>query len=419
MGCLTVRDGAIRVDATATQFSTVYVVGHFNTLLDNASPDVTLRVQGGSPVGDGDAVLAAADASANRGSILLESLDGGAHQGYFKVAGAFTNAAGGRIEVQLPPGATGQGSIAAGWLEDDGGSAVDTTGLPVRPDLAAYLAHIANGDSCDPNSPDGLWADDPMAPTWLQMAQTPGVNDGVVAVNGVSGPGGAPPDGPGGLVGVLRNFGDLLVNSAMAPVRTGSGIIDDLTGGAWTQLAVPVAVAAWQDARPYVEQYALPAVGAAGQWIQQHVQPVVQHVAAPLIAAGVQRITAIPQGIMEIGSLVHDAGASVLAANSRWWAPVLGTAEYRPELWSAFAHGYRQAQAEGKGLEYAVNAELNAATLGLYGDAQSFGPAWQQSQQTGDPAPLAAWLGGTAVDVAMNPLAHEALGAAAAIAAGE
>ena len=84
MGDFTVRNGRIQVDSTVTQSSTVDVVGHENFLLDNASAWVTLRVQGGSPLGDGDAVLTAADGATNFGVIVLESLDGVFH-GYFRV----------------------------------------------------------------------------------------------------------------------------------------------------------------------------------------------------------------------------------------------------------------------------------------------------------------------------------------------
>jgi len=56
MGDFSVRNGWIRVDASVTQPSSINVVGHENVLLDNASAVVVLRVQGGSPVGDGDAV---------------------------------------------------------------------------------------------------------------------------------------------------------------------------------------------------------------------------------------------------------------------------------------------------------------------------------------------------------------------------
>ena len=144
MGDFTVRDGWIRVDSTVTQPSTIYVVGHGNVLLDNAGA-VALRVQGGSPLGDGDAVLTAADGATNRGAIVLESLDG-VHHGYFRVpAGRFTNAAGGVIQVSLPPGESGAGSVTAGTLEGDGGAVADATGLPVDPQYQAALDAGAGG----------------------------------------------------------------------------------------------------------------------------------------------------------------------------------------------------------------------------------------------------------------------------------
>ena len=94
-GTFTVRDGPIRVGSGVVAPSTVDVVGD-STLLDNASSAVTLDVQGGSPLGDGDAVLTAADGATNFGAIVLESLDG-VHHGYFRVPeGSFTNEAGRR-----------------------------------------------------------------------------------------------------------------------------------------------------------------------------------------------------------------------------------------------------------------------------------------------------------------------------------
>ncbi len=70
-GAFTVHNGQIRVDAGVTQSSTIDVVGHNNTLLDNAG-DAILRVQGGSPLGDGDAVLTAAlsGCATNSGTII-------------------------------------------------------------------------------------------------------------------------------------------------------------------------------------------------------------------------------------------------------------------------------------------------------------------------------------------------------------
>ena len=136
-GAFAVRDGWVRVESGVVTPSVVDVVGD-STLLDNASSAVTLDVQGGSPLGDGDAVLTAADGATNFGTIVLESLDG-VHHGYFKVpAGTFTNEAGGVIRVTLAPGDSGQGGITAGHLEDDGGIA-DTTNLPVTAALQPAL----------------------------------------------------------------------------------------------------------------------------------------------------------------------------------------------------------------------------------------------------------------------------------------
>ena len=418
MGDFTVRDGWIRVDPGVTQPSTVYVVGHSNTLLDDASAWVTLRVQGGSPVGDGDAVLTAADGATNFGTIVLESLDGVFH-GYFRVPqGRFTNGAGGQIQVSLPPGDSGQDSVTAGWLEDDGGGVADTTGLPVEPDYQAAL-DAANAAAADGDAS----SIDPTTALYAVMAETPGAGDGVIGVGGVSGPNGEPPngeppngdDGGDGLIGVLENFGDVVINSVEAPLQTAGNILDGATGGLWSQEAVPALTSAWQAAKPYVEQYALPFLAAAGQFVRQNVLPVT----APLIQGAAARVAALPQAALELGAIIHDGVASVLAATSPWWAPVLGGEPYRPDLWSAFAHGYQQAQAEGRGLEYAINAELNAATFGLYGALAAFGPALQQAQAAGSAAPLLTWLGGTAVDVALNPLTGLALGAASEAAAGE
>ena len=199
-GAFAVRDGWVRVESGVVTPSVVDVVGD-STLLDNASSAVTLDVQGGSPLGDGDAVLTAADGATNFGAIVLESLDG-VHHGYFRVpAGSFTNEPGGMIQVQLPPGDSGQGSITAGVLSDDGGMG-DTTGLPTLPQYQAALTQVqaaaANGGGGSGGGGGGSGSGsggggggstlggliDPQ--TWMQawMALTPGVAGGIVQVGG-------------------------------------------------------------------------------------------------------------------------------------------------------------------------------------------------------------------------------------------
>ncbi len=151
-GAFTSAHRQIRVDAGVTQLSTIDVVGH-NTLLDNAGAAI-LRVQGGSPLGDGDAVLTAADAATNAGTIILESLDG-VHHGYFRVpAGTFTNKASGVIQVNLPPGDAGPGSIIAGWLDLGDAGRLSSANFPVLPAFTSLLAqlqyYIALGIPVDP-----------------------------------------------------------------------------------------------------------------------------------------------------------------------------------------------------------------------------------------------------------------------------
>ncbi len=264
-GAVVVRDGQIRVEATVTDAATVYVVGHLNVLLDNAGP-VTLRVQGGSPLGDGDAVLNAADGSTNAGTVQLESLDG-VHHGYFYVPdGTFINEANGTIRVELPPGDSGAASIMAGRLEDDGDLS-DTTGLPVTAALQPALQwdpcsctdDSGDGGSSDggDGSGDGSGGDgsgdgsggsvaDAQA-NQARMALTPGVGDGVIVVaelntgpdaSGLSysctcgyvGPGSSggssgDNDAVNGLIGTIYNFGNIIVNT-----YTG---VSPLTNGAW------------------------------------------------------------------------------------------------------------------------------------------------------------------------------------------
>ena len=121
---------------------------------------------------------------------MLESLDG-VHHGYFRVpAGSFTNEPGGMIQVQLPPGDSGQGIITAGVLSDDGGMG-DTTGLPTLPQYQAALTQVqaaaANGGG---GSGGGGGEEDPRRPHRSADVDagvdgaTPGVAGGIVQVGG-------------------------------------------------------------------------------------------------------------------------------------------------------------------------------------------------------------------------------------------
>ena len=213
---------------------------------------------------------------------------------------------------------------------------------------------------------------------------------------------------------MLENFGNVVINSVEAPLQrpaissTGRRGACGVGGGP----GVDVGLAGGEALRGAVR----PALPGSGGAVRPAERAARDRPADPG-RGGEGRGT--PQAALELGAIIHDGVASVLAATSPWWAPVLGGEPYRPDLWSAFAHGYQQAQAEGRGLEYAINAELNAATFGLYGALAAFGPALQQAQAAGSAAPLLTWLGGTAVDVALNPLTGLALGAASEAAAGE
>ncbi len=361
-------------------------------------------MQGGSPLGDGDAVLTAADAATNAGTIILESLDG-VHHGYFRVpAGTFTNKASGVIQVNLPPGDAGPGSIIAGWLDLGDAGRLSSANFPVLPAFTSLLAqlqyYIALGIPVDPQ----------LLQQALLMTQTPGVNSGVIGVGGV-GSNGAPSSD--GLVGYLTNQGGILIQSLTAPYQTANNILNDATGGAWSQSITPAVASAWQDGTAGALNG--PFNNALGFEIPQVASWFEQQVAAPFVLAAVNRVASIPQGVLEVGYLIHDASLATAAAVVNAAGP--GTAAWQPEMWSAYAAGLAQARANGHGQAYAINAVLNAGTFGLYGDVQSFGPALQQSLATGDWTALSSWAGGTLIDVASNPLAEGVLGELQATAA--
>ena len=255
------------------------------------------------------------------------------------------------------------------------------------------------------------------------MGLTPGVASGVVQVGGeVVGPDAAGLSDLGdGLLdpslwgtveadvvgaiggGWLYNLGDVASFTVSTGGSAGNGI--DEAADLFYQYAAPVILSSWRAAQPYVQQYGLPLAAAAGQFEGQ--------VVAPFVGGVVGRVEACRRAC---------------------WRPAMSCTTARSRCWPRVRRGGRRCwgdsrtrrrcgrrslavpagQANGAGLEYSVNAGLNAATFGLYGDAEAFLPAYAQAVATGSAAPLAAWAGGAAADVAMNPLAAGALEAAGA-----
>ena len=136
-------------------------------------------------------MLTTADGSTNVGKIVLQSLQEG-YTATLVVSGVFTNNSNGQIEVDLPPGGPTQGRIVVpGALI--GGGVSDGSGLPLLPEFQAALDDTSG--TADPQV--------------VAMAQTPGVNTGVIDAGSVGGAGG---DNPvNGLLGALVNVGSILI----------------------------------------------------------------------------------------------------------------------------------------------------------------------------------------------------------------
>ena len=314
-GDFVVRNGAIRIDSGVTDPATVRVVGGNNTLLDNASSAVTLRVQG-CDLGGGDAVLTTTNESTNVGKIVLQSLQQG-DTATLVVSGLFTNNSNGQIEVDLPPGGASQGRIVApGALI--GGGVSDGSGLPILPEYQEALDDSSNAD-----------------PQVLAMAQTPGVNDGVIDAGSVGGSNeGNPVDA---LLGSLINAGSIL----LVPSAYQQGVVNALSNALWN---LPTALVQFA--------YTVYDVGQSGWWV---------------LGLGSQQI--------------FDADAPL-----------------RPDYQSQLGLEGARAWSDDRFSVWLSNTLSNIGTLGVSQMVASAESALQSSMRTGDATQLASAAGALTVD---------------------
>ncbi len=105
--------------------------------------------------------------------------------------------------------------------------------------------------------------------------------------------------------------------------------------------------------------------------------------------------------LVDIPRIVLDGVLSLAQGISRATNAWFGTGVLQASLTSNFSRGLADARARGQGNDYAINAALNAGSLGLFGLAQSLGTAIGTSINTGDASPLLHWAGGAAVDAFM------------------
>ncbi len=207
-----------------------------------------------------------------------------------------------------------------------------------------------------------------------------------------------------GLVGYLSNQGGILVQSLTAALSDGQQYPQRRD----RRRVVPkhhagrrVGVAGrdgWCLKRPVQQRLGISrSTRRSRSWLEQQV-------AAPFVLAAVNRcVASIPQeGSWKSVYLIHDASPAGDGGGGRQRG---GAGD--PAAWAnsrkcgrRMRRGLAQARANGNGQAYAINAVLNAGTLGLYGDVQSFGAALQKSLATGDASALSSWAGGTLIDVA-------------------
>src|SRR5207247_7164794 len=70
-------------------------------------------------------------------------------------------------------------------------------------------------------------SDDPQMVALAQQAALPGVNDGLIVIDGYGDPSGD------GLVNLLNNFGSVLIQSAETPLGVGTNLLDSVFGNLW------------------------------------------------------------------------------------------------------------------------------------------------------------------------------------------
>jgi RHS repeat-associated protein len=108
-------------------------------------------------------------------------------------------------------------------------------------------------------------------------------------------------------------------------------------------------------------------------------------------------VKSIPGGVKETGHIIYDGGRLILGKAPSMVTNQLGlTGVYEPELVSNYAAVLAVARAQGRDVEYASNAILNAGTFSAYGRLRSLPSAVEQSWQ-GNDAALAQWIGDAGV----------------------
>jgi hypothetical protein len=317
-GDFEVRDSQITVATTVWAPSVVKAIGLGNTLVTNDSPNVILEVLGCAQ--GGSANLTTVDQGSNYGKILLNSDDWSQWSATLDVGkGTFANQAGATIAGALAPSPLVNPAISA-WN-------ISGAGDLINQDLSP--ATDSNG-----NPLDGLDQD---------------VADGIFDLPGNTADN--PPPPPDALVGVLDNFGSLVMSSAAPAVNVAMGAFNAIVG-------------------TVTEMGAILADSAQGY--------------GAIILNG-----------------FHD-----FAANFGLNTPV-----YQPVFQSALLNQAKLADQQGHLGTYLAQTVLNFASLGVVPTVQSAGAALDAYEQHGDINQLAYWAGGFAVNAVMIGQGLEGAGA--------
>jgi len=319
-GDFEVRDSQITVANTVWAPSVVKAIGLGNTLVTNDSPNVILEVLGCAQAGSAN--LTTADQGSNYGKILLNSDDWSQWSATLDVGkGTFTNQAGATIAGALPPSPLVNPAISA-WNISGAGDLINQDLTP---------ATDSNG-----NPLDGLDQD---------------VADGIFNLPGKMADN--PPPPPDALVGVLDNFGSLVMSSAAPAVNVAMGAFNAIVG-------------------------------------------TVTEMGNILVDAAQGYAVIILNGF-------HD-----IAANFGMNTPV-----YYPVFQSSLLNQAKQADQQGHFGTFILQTVANFASLGVVPTVQSAGAALDAYEQHGDINKLAYWAGGFAVNAVMVGQALE--GAAALV----
>ena len=307
--------------------------------------------------------------------------------------------------MTLPPGDVdsggGAGAITAGTLEgDDGGEVTDATGQPVEPQYQAALdavnAAAADGDAS---------SIDPTTALYAVMAQTPGVDDGVIQVAALAAPGGTAL-----AAGVLANAGLISVTSETASASAADlpavELLSAGPGGLTPAVSLEVeSVSAWEAG--WLQS---PPPGGSGGTggngsppnggsddnptgdLVNSLYNLAQGLANPFGLGGVAANYA--NQLTQLGRLAYDAFQGFESLGPLVLHALFGTPASDPAPASSFMQGLEAAANQGQEWSYlgntATSAVWNLATLpGRSFDAA--GTAWAAFQQTGDLSPLVQW----------------------------